>query len=202
MVKKFGAYCPRSNYCKKGNKCMGTFPSRAQAISWVENHLACSEYHRYNAEKAKEEANKAEAVQEWSDEEPFPVPTPPAGPPPGFGKGSKKGNQASKAKAIASQAQIDMQSLVSQVAGHLLQLQQDEANYEAANTVAAASASTDMAIANDASQSWTRAIASLTRCEEALKTASRISRSAAQAFDEEAHTIRRELEYLTMFTPQ
>ena len=69
---------------------MGTFPTKAQAISWVENHLACSEYHKYNAEKAKEEANKAEAVQEWSDDEPFPVPTPPAGPPPGSGKGSKK----------------------------------------------------------------------------------------------------------------
>jgi hypothetical protein len=201
MVKKFGAYCPKNQYCKKGNKCMGTFPTKAQAISWVENHLACSEYHKYNADKAKEEANKTEAVQEWSDDEPFPAPTPPPGPP-GSGKGAKKGHQALSAKAKAAPAQIDMEALVSQVAGHLLQLQQDEGHFEEANTLATASASTDMAIANEASQSWTRAISSLTRCEEALKTASRISRSAAQAFDEEAHTIRRELEYLTMFTPQ
>ena len=181
---------------------MGTFPTKAQAVAWVENHLVCSEYHKYADAKAKEEASKAESVQEWSDEEPINPPVAAAASSGGSSKGGGKKGLQTTAKALAAPPvpQIDTQALVSQVASQLLQLQADEGYWETA--AVASSGSTDIVVANEAAQSWTRAIASLTRCEEALKTAARFSRQAVQAFDEEAHTIRRELEYLTTLTPQ
>ena len=211
-VNKWGAYCPFGEKCGRGNRCLGSFDNPDGAQDKIRHHLINSSHHYMSEDEAR--AAALDAVQCWSEDEdastasshqvapaahastsakaaPVPVPQPVKG----KGKGKGKRDRSHPYSSGAWIDGADVASIAAQVADHLLQTQAVVTAAE--ETTLAAASSTSLALESDVGTSWTRAIASLTRCDQASRTAARMSRSAAAAFEEEAHTISREIEFLS-----
>lgn len=201
MVKKFGAYCPWGHKCSYGNKCMQSFDSAAEARDKIVHHLVNSTRHLLEQDEAERLACEAD-IPEWEDKQ--------------AASSSKSGGKASSGSAgwqssggkgkghrsapYPATGGLDVQAIADAVTQRLNQ-NAAMAHGDGSGIADGMDPLTQQLVvpagAQGIFQHWTRAVNSLTRGHEALRTAARMCRSAGQAFEEEAHTIQTELEFLS-----
>ena len=216
MVKKFAAYCPLGSKCGKGNSCLGTFELRDDAVLKIQHHLVNSSCHYMKQAEASRVIKEQGSITEYSDDDedqtrrtskggkskgktPYSRPSDPIG----YGPRAAQRTMPAPtmpAPTMPAPESVDLAALAAAVYDRMA------AAHEAVPAAASSSASSSNAIVPEGhvqmnlaeiGGSWTRAVAALVKCEQALKTAARMARSAAQAFEEESHTIHREIEFLS-----
>lgn len=222
----FGAYCPHGDQCSKKHKLLGSYTSEREARQKIHHHLMTSTYHNMEDEEATQAADEAD-VPDWLDDDSnwnttvhdrqrsrdrrsrdrdrdrardhnvprlevrrqemltskasspassasaaphAEMPQPPVPAPPPF-----------PPPAQATSADVQLQLA-------LMQQQQQQA---------VVAAPPQASVSNDMLASWGRALSALVKSESSLRTAARLSRSAAQAFEEESSRLSLQIEYLT-----
>jgi hypothetical protein len=203
----FAAYCPLGNRCSYGNSHLGKFEDEEAARRKIYTHLTESSRHYCKPEEAEELTRNA-TVGSWEQE--VEAPPEPTGPPKGKGTTSGKGDRSShevgkgKGKHATGKYRqgpysaegIDYNHLANVIAENMAARQsemlmaQAEAEEQLAVAQPAAPQMTDLL------QNWTRAVNALARGHATLTTCARLCRSAAATFDEEAHNVAKEMEFL------
>jgi len=191
----FAPYCPIGAECTKKNSRLGWFKSRQEAKEKAIHHLLHSEYHRDDMTEEKAEAlwERLGYMDVWPDPE--------------------QANKKRKAEpAIPSESSRRQPAEPRQRPRAALTDWGQGEDYDAAAHSPAQSSSSAMAqqlaIAENQvafiSCNITKAVEHISKSIQANQTAARMARSAAVAFDTEAHTLQTALDNLQMIygTPQ
>lgn len=193
----FSIYCTRGGCGKKG-KSLGYFGSKEEAQKRLVHHLTTSSYHNMSEEAANKDAEVAE-ISEWQGEEDTSAhgdrdrqksredrsdrsdrsersdrrETP-------YSRSSSSRGESLEHMVQRTVQAAVKQSLHAQPAPPSPKVSTDILPYKSS------SAAQHVAVSPDMLTSWGRAVASIAKAEQSLRTAARISRSAAMAFEEEA----------------
>ena len=211
-VKFFSAYCPLGSRCSYGNSQLGKFQDEDGARKKIYTHLTESSRHYCKHEEANELASRAELGQWEEDCEEMPEPAESSR---GKGLSSTKGGgrHAGRPSAEGGKAKgrrhgpyehpdggIDYQQLANMVADQMQNRQSELLSAQAAAeeqlAAVAPPAAQEQVQMQDLFQHWNRAVNALARGHATLSTCSRLCRSAAATFDEEAHNVQREMDFL------
>jgi hypothetical protein len=197
----FAPYCPLGDLCAKKNSRLGWFKSRLEAKEKAIHHLLHSEYHRDDMTEEKAEAlwEKSGYIDVWPDPQ-----------------------AANKRRKVADAADPPAVPSESSRRHHIPEPRQrpraalaDSGQGDFDHDAAAASygphssaMAEQLAIAENQvafiSCNITKAVEHISKSIQANQTAARMARSAAVAFDTEAHTLQTALDHLQMIygTPQ
>ena len=217
-VKFFAAYCPLGSRCSYGNSQLGKYEDESAARRKIYTHLTESSRHYCKKEEADELTRDAE-IKSW--EEDYEEVPEPAEASKGKGLSSTKGGGRSsssheggkaKGKHNAHRRQgpyeppmppdggvgIDYQQLANMVADQMHNRQSELLLAQAAaeEQLAAVAPAQQQVQMTELFQHWNRAVNALARGHATLSTCSRLCRSAAATFDEEAHNVQREMDFL------
>jgi hypothetical protein len=181
MVLHYACFCPRAGDCRKGGKRLATAITEAEARQKIVHHLTTSSYHGLSEDEAVAEAASAELLlEEYAEEPPEPK-----------GKGKKGGGggwewrehawgegwtEGNKGKGGGKR----WEPYPTPVAQQALVPAQPcvQANLDQLQTIMSAAS----------------------RAESAARTAARMAKAAAAAFDEEAHVLREAVDLLRAST--
>ena len=187
----FAPYCPLGEHCSKGHHRLGWFKSRAEAKEKAIHHLLHSEYHRDQMDEEKAEALWQEkgSMDVWPD-----------------AQQANKRQKTSRAQADDVHARLMSQppaepsvrqhrtatrSLTDGTGCHQYRDRAQEELRE--QQLATSAAETENTLAW-VSGTITRATEHISKSIQAVRTASRMARQAAEAFEAEAHTLQTALD--------
>ena len=169
-MKFFVCFCPLGNDCKKGNKRLGKHKLEDEARQQIQHHLVHSTFHSMTDADAAELAEKAELTEEdWADTD-F-VDTGKGGS--GSGKGDGKGDGKQRASSWWE--------------GDWKQHSWSSSDRPGPYQVAVPKFAADHGIG-------ATCLSSMARAEAAARTAARMARAAATAFEQEADVLNMEMQ--------
>ena len=216
-VEKFTTWCPCGEHCTKGKSRLGTFPSEQEAREKVMWHLMESPYHKLSTEDAKEMADVAQ-IESWFEEAaPLPKMPLPIGQkvPQKVSEITSKAKRSVKSKSRSRerkkareqsssvearkekhssrsskqcQKEDSTAAIVAQVGSVVAQALREHCKVTSSTSAASTAMPAELQplVPQDAG---TRIIAAVTRAEASARTAARMARAAASAFEEEAHVL-------------
>lgn len=172
-MKFFVCFCPLGSDCKKGNKRLGKHKLEDEARQQIHHHLVHSTFHSLTDADAAELAEKAEIIEEdWDDAAAAPAGSVDTGK---GGSGSGKGD----GKHHASSS--------SWWEGDWKQQSWSSSDRPGPYQVAVPKFATDRGIG-------ATCLSSMARAEAAARTAARMARAAATAFEQEADVLNMEMQ--------